>query len=116
MAQGCGGTGDDGKKDAKRHETAEQHECAESGFVGDHGVRERPPGDGGKDPQHESYHAPPIGTLRILEGARGDPSRRGQEDHDKDKFVHIGAFEKLRGSLCERHLTNCLASAFTPYR
>src|SRR5688572_19415162 len=65
MAQGRGGTGDDGKKGAKRHETAEQHECAESGFVGNHGVRERPRSDGGKDAQHESYQAPPIGTLRI---------------------------------------------------
>jgi hypothetical protein len=96
MARGRGDTGDDGHKSAKRHNNAEQHECAQSGFVGNQGGREPPYGRGGKDTQQKSNQALQIRTLRILEGANGDPSRRRQEDEDEDKVEHIGAFDKLR--------------------
>jgi hypothetical protein len=40
--------------------------------------------------------APQIDTLRILEGANGDPSRRRQEGQDQHDFEHTGAFDQIR--------------------
>jgi hypothetical protein len=113
MAHGRGDTRDDGNKSAKRHDDAEQHECAESSCGG--GGRELPYGGGGKDAQQKSNQAPQIGALRILEGANGDPSRPRQEDQDQHKFEHmqvrphkfehigalgaLGAFDRLREAM-----------------